>query len=133
VRNWRQKQKLRKVIQVPPQSLRHSNQNDHFSKATSATSNSNVSPAFLYQPMQLRSIPVVNQRALKTSPDGALQTGRSAVQAYQISRGQLSAPRSSPKRKEIRRSSAVLPAQSIQHLAVPIASVLVEVISSFFS
>jgi hypothetical protein len=147
LRNWRQQQKLHKVIQLPPQSLRHSNQNDHVSNATSATSNSNVFPVFLYQPMtgQLRlwsrlhqpaqqsSVREVDQRALKTSPDGAPQTGRSAVQAYQISRRQFSTPGTDPKRPEARRPPGLWPVQSRRQYAVPIAAILVEVLSKMFS
>ena len=77
--------------------------------------------------------PVVDQRALKTSPDGAPQTGREATQAYQVSRGQLSALRTSPMCTRARRPAVPLSARRSRYVAMPVAALLVEVLFRVFS
>jgi hypothetical protein len=120
LRNWRRIQKLSHMEPRPLHQMPTS--------PVVANSRRTILPA-----LNMTSAPVVNQIALKTSPDGALQTGRSAVQAYQISRSQLSAPRSSANRTKIRRPPAMLPQITSRHITVPIASILVEVLSQLFS
>jgi len=76
--------------------------------------------------------PGVDQRALKTSPDGAQQTGPAAVLAYQISRGQLSAPVAVTKSTRTRRPATTLSARSSRYVAMPVAALLVELLSRVF-
>jgi hypothetical protein len=143
LRNWRREQKLRTLTQHSSVSFYQSDQSYLDNTSTGAASLLNPSPVsfyqmtsgqphrvrFSYQPAQQITTSAVDQRAVKISPDGASQTRRSAVQAYQLSRGQLSALRATSKSAGIRRPSALLPGNASRHLAVPIASLLVEVLS----
>jgi len=75
---------------------------------------------------------VIDQRALKTSPDGVLQTGREATRAYQISRGQLAAPRAIPRSAPARRQAVPLTERRGRFVAMPVATMLVELLSRMF-
>jgi hypothetical protein len=143
LRNWRQEQKQRKVTQLPLQALHHSDRRYVDNKSTGATSLLNPSSVSFYQPTigqphrvrfsyqsaQLTNASEVDQRALKISPDGAPQTGRDATRAYQLSRGRHSAPVAVARSIHTRQPSASLAKRSSRHLAVPIAAILVELLS----
>jgi hypothetical protein len=119
LRNWRQKLKLsqstRPLYKMPT---------GHVVTELRRT----ILPAIIQT-----SVPLVDQTALKTSPDGALQTGRTAVQAYQVYRGQLSTSRTSAKRPETHWPPAPLPQLTSRHIVLPIASILVEVLFRLFA
>jgi hypothetical protein len=76
--------------------------------------------------------PAIDQRALKTSPDGVLQTGREATRVYQMARGQLSTPRPSPRSAPTRRPATPLIERRSRYVAMPVAALLVEVLSRLF-
>ena len=116
VRTWRRNQKLR-TSRTPAQHIVHSE------------------PAYHRKfplPAVPRTPPSVDQLALKMSPDGAPQTGREATQSYRINSSQRTTSRISPKTTPIRQSPVVFPKTTRQRLAMPIASIVVEVLSRFF-
>jgi hypothetical protein len=81
-------------------------------------------------PVSVRAAPALDQRALKMSQDGAPQTGLEATQAFRMHRGQLTTPRTSPPNISNRRAPAVLPkAINIRHVVMPVAAMLVELLS----
>jgi len=146
LRNWRREQKLRKGMQQSSVSFYQSDQQYLHSPSTRSMSSPNTSPVslcqttlgqphrvrFSYQPAQHISTPAVDQRAVKISPDGAPQTGREATRAYQIARGQLTALRATSRHAEVHRPRVQLPTNTSRHLAVPIACLLVELLSKLF-
>jgi hypothetical protein len=147
LRNWRQEQKLRKLTQHTSVSFYQGDQSYLDNPSTRSMSSPNRSPVslyqptigqphrerFSYQPAQHIHTSAVDQRAVKISPDGSPQTGHAATQAYQIARGHLlTAPRKSLKSGQARRPTALLTEKRSRYVAVPVAAILVEVLSRLF-
>jgi hypothetical protein len=140
LRNWRRMQKLYTAapqttvsrLSQQPLSSQLSTQAPLFVQHTS-TSNLAVRWKRIIPSAPLNMPPALDQRALKTSPDGALQTGREATRAYQISRSQFTAPRISYRSILARRPAVPLTARRSQHVAMPVAALLVELLSRMFA
>jgi hypothetical protein len=121
LRTWRRNRRLQETVspsQRPTQRTVRNKAARQWSLSTSLAS--------------FRAAPTADQQMLKMSPDGAPQTGRMATQAYWMNRSQRTTTRISPKTTPTHRSPVVFPKANTRHLAMPMASLLVEVLSRFF-
>jgi hypothetical protein len=118
LRTWRRNQKLR-ASRAPAQHI----------VRKSLAREWNMPPL----PAAFPAAPTVDQTTLKMSPDGAPQTGREATLAYQMNRGRPTAPRTNPMSTQRPQAPVVLPKTRSRHIAMPIAALVVELVSKAFS
>jgi hypothetical protein len=121
LRNWRRNRKCQEIISPPAHTAQRTGQN-------LPAPHSKVP-----QPLALMTPSLVDQRALKLSPDGAPQTGREATRAYQLACGQMPAARASPRHAAARKVPTPLGAHTGVYPAMLMASLLVDVLSKALS